>query len=402
MRRYLSATLAILMATSVLLADEDVRVKVAALDLEMAGGVSESYRITLSDRLRKELFGTGSYIVIERNAMESILSEQGLQLAGCTTDECAVEAGRLLGVEMMIAGSIGKVGNVHTISLRQIDVESGAVVRAESVDCACPIEEVLTERLRDAAFLISGLDVEVPKLPEAEPEAAEPPDTLHGPLPGMVFKRIPEGWFVMGSEDGQPDEKPAHRVRVSSFYMMTTEVTQTQWIEVMGTNPSKFNGRDHPVERVTAVDAEAFISWLNTIDPGKGYRLPTEAEWEYACRAGTNTAYYFGAHPWTLGSHAWFKENSSGKTHPVGLLQLNGWGLYDMHGNVYELCMDEYKKNYRGAPPDAAPRGTGKIRVIRGGSHANSAALCRSAVRHKQNEDIGRDYTGFRLVRSRP
>ncbi len=137
-------------------------IKIAVLDLDMSGGVPDSYRRTLSDRLRQELLNTGRFNVIERNSMESVLSEQGFQLGDCTSDECVVQVGQLLGVERMIAGSIGKVGTVHTVSLRMIDVETGGIILARSVDCACPIEEVLMTRLRDVAYIMAGIEGTVP------------------------------------------------------------------------------------------------------------------------------------------------------------------------------------------------------------------------------------------------
>ncbi|MDP8207575.1 MAG: PEGA domain-containing protein [Candidatus Electryonea clarkiae] len=134
------------------------KINVAVLDLEISGGIPEIYQKTLSDRLRLELLNTGRFIVIERNAMEEILSEQGLQMSGCTSDECAVEVGRLLGVEGIIAGSIGKVGNTHSIILRHINVETGAIVNSKGVDCSCPIDEVLSTRIGETARLLAGLE----------------------------------------------------------------------------------------------------------------------------------------------------------------------------------------------------------------------------------------------------
>ena len=141
----------------------------------ISGGVPESYRIALSDRLRQELFKTGEFNVVERNAMESILSEQGFQLSDCTTDECAVEVGRLLGVERMLAGSLAKIGQTHTINIRIIDVQSGKITAAESVDCSCPIDEVLTSSLRDVAVLIAtGTVPESVQSAQTQPAFREP------------------------------------------------------------------------------------------------------------------------------------------------------------------------------------------------------------------------------------
>ncbi len=131
--------------TSIAIAEDqkvEKRLNVAVLDLEISGGIPEIYQKTLSDRLRLELLNTGRFNVIERNAMEEVLSEQGFQMSGCTSDECAVEVGRLLGVQGIIAGSIGKVGNTHSIILRHISVETGLIIASKGVDCPCPIDEV--------------------------------------------------------------------------------------------------------------------------------------------------------------------------------------------------------------------------------------------------------------------
>jgi len=217
-------------------------------------------------------------------------------------------------------------------------------------------------------------------------------------LAGMRFVRIPAGSFKMGSKS-ERDEKPVHQVTISlPFYLQTTEVTQGQWRAVMGNNPSNFkNGDDYPVEKVSWNDVQAFLVKLNAMDPGKNYRLPTEAEWEYACRAGT-TGERYGK----LDAIAWYNKNSSGQTHPVGQKQPNAWGLYDMMGNVWEWCADWYGENYYANSPATDPRGpsSGSGRVLRGGSWYGDGTLTRSANRYWYITDYRNYYLGFRCAAS--
>lgn len=158
------------------------------------------------------------------------------------------------------------------------------------------------------------------------------------------FVNIKAGSFMMGSPDsekGRYSDETQHEVELSQdFEMQTTPVTQALWTEVMGQSPSHFKGKSNPVESVSWNDVQEFIGELNKLDPEYTYRLPTEAEWEYACRAGTTTAYHCAEKD--LKKYAWFSENSGDKTHPVGKLQPNAWGLYDMMGNVWEWIGDWY------------------------------------------------------------
>jgi hypothetical protein len=222
-----------------------------------------------------------------------------------------------------------------------------------------------------------------------------------GPIPGMVFVEIPTGSFQMGSNDGDNDEKPIHTVHLSSFQMMTTEVTQAMWKEIMGSNPSNWKGDNLPVEKVSWYECQDFIKKLNHRDPDNTYRLPTEAEWEYTCHAGTTTRFYSGKNDSDLDRVGWSSSNSGSKTHPVGQKQPNAWGLYDMHGNVWEWCEDWYHSDYIGAPNNgtAWTSPPGSSRVFRGGSWFNNPGGCRGSNRSRSNPIDHGDNYGFRLVR---
>jgi formylglycine-generating enzyme required for sulfatase activity len=225
---------------------------------------------------------------------------------------------------------------------------------------------------------------------------------------GMEFVLIPAGRFTMGSSFGigNTDEYPPHNAIISHpFYLQKTEVIQRQWKEVMGDNPSDFQkcGDDCPVESVSWEDAHKFIKKLNQREKTDKYRLPTEAEWEYACRAGTTTLFSFGNDKNKLIEHAWFRSDSNIGTHKVGIKKPNGWGLYDMHGNVWEWVEDDWHKTYDGAPADGSAwidELRGADRVIRGGSWAHGTDQCRSAYRSSLVPDVSNNVVGLRLVRS--
>jgi formylglycine-generating enzyme required for sulfatase activity len=178
-------------------------------------------------------------------------------------------------------------------------------------------------------------------------------------------------------------------------------VTQAQWEAVMGSNPSNFKGPDRPVETVSWDDCQAFIKKLNAKGDAQ-YRLPTEAEWEYACRAGTTTAYYFGDDAGRLGDYAWYTGNSGYETHPTGQKKPNIWGLHDMHGNVWEWCQDWWHDNYQGAPSDdnAWESPAGQFRVLRGASWNFNPRDCRSANRYYSTPHNRYCGVGFRLART--
>jgi eukaryotic-like serine/threonine-protein kinase len=215
----------------------------------------------------------------------------------------------------------------------------------------------------------------------------------------LELVKIPAGSFMMGSNEYE-DKKPPHRVTLQEYWMGKYPVTQGQYEAVMGKNPSYFKGANHPVERVSWGDAVAFCQKLSEMT-GQRVSLPSEAQWEYACRAGSTGQYCFGDDESKLGEYAWFNRNSDGKTHPVGQKKANAWGLYDMHGNVWEWCADIWHENYKGAPEDGSAwveGGKSFLRVLRGGSWYFSPRDCRSANRDWFFPEYGFDFNGFRLV----
>ncbi len=228
----------------------------------------------------------------------------------------------------------------------------------------------------------------------------------------LEMVNLPGGEFTMGSNDGYSDEKPPHRVKLGPFAIGKYEVTQAQWKAVMGDNPSYYNWADDlPVENVSWNMAQDFIRRLNDKLRDGTYRLPTEAEWEYAARAGSHSRYSFGDDASELHNYAWFYDNSgyqmqARQTHPVGRLKPNAFGLFDMHGNVWEWCSDWYSNSYyaecerQGTVTDPRGPSDGSARVFRGGGWSYDAVDCRSAFRYGSTPGFRLDYLGFRLLRT--
>lgn len=219
---------------------------------------------------------------------------------------------------------------------------------------------------------------------------------------GIEFVWCRAGRFTMGTDTGYFDERPARQIHITEgFFIGRYEITQEQWMKVMGENPSTFSDPGLPVDTITHIQAMEFAEKLSEAT-GARYRLPTEAEWEFACRAGTQTKYSFGDEVEALGDHAWFRENSAETTHVPGEKKPNPWGIYDMHGNVAEWCSDWYVSGYD--PDDTTdPKGPDQIRdaVVRGGSWADSPGYLKSSARFRMNFIFARNHIGLRLVREK-
>lgn len=303
-------------------------------------------------------------------------------------------------------------------------------------------------RWAEKAEVLDRLEVELSRFrPQPSPVAGIPPEPKVGPLApppvtsvppepkivlpapqqktfvnsiGMEFVLVPAGEFWMGG-DKHNDEKPVHKVTIGNpFYLGKYQVTQGEWKAVMGENPSWFKGNDRlPVDSVSWNDCQKFITKLNEMEKGVTYRLPSEAEWEYACRAGT-----MGDYAGNLDEMGWYSKggfwdsinntimNWSTKgvwdllqksivvTKPVGLKMANDFDLHDMHGNVWEWCQDRWHDDYNGAPTDGSAWETGndERRVVRGGSYYNNARYCRSAFRNPNQPGLRNLDAGVRMV----
>ena len=257
-----------------------------------------------------------------------------------------------------------------------------------------------------------------------EPGAVESQPPQEETAAGVEMILVPGGPFEMGSAQQREIDEPLHQVYVAPFYVDKYEVTQAEYERVMGTNPSRWKGAKNPVEQIRWTNAVEYCnarSRLEGLQPAydpqtwecdfqaDGYRLPTEAEWEYAARAGTNTEYFFGDGHAQLKDYAWFKENCTRRPRPVGSREPNPWGLYDVYGNVWEWCHDFYGEDYYRASPERDPQGPaeGENRVVRGGCWNSRPDECRSAYRNYEDPGytdtcFGKDihgFVGFRCVK---
>jgi len=247
----------------------------------------------------------------------------------------------------------------------------------------------------------------------AAASSAAPPATYTDPL-GIRFRLIPAGSFEMGCETAShpcdQSELPAHRVTIAApFYLGETEVTQRQWTAVTGHNPAHFTDPDNPVEQVSWDDAQAFLRALEQRpDLDGGYRLPSEAEWEYAARAGSRTGYWFGDADQDLGRYIWYLDSAHERPQPVALKPANPWGLYEVHGNVWEWVGDCAHPSYAGAPSDGSAwthdcqrMANGKpLRIARGGAWYLYPNGARSAFRFRYDPSVRHYGFGLRLARS--
>jgi formylglycine-generating enzyme len=403
-----------------------------------AVGASPAEASASTDRMQEELLATGRFTIVDRSQIDAVMNEQALQQTGCTGTDCTVKVGRILGVKQLVSGKVTKLDNTHwLISSSMIDAESAETLRAVSISYEGAYFRLLSDGMPILAAKVAGLpppeesgfmgrvvDIVSGGISQVLPDKGQLLPDTQAVLPstravrqiwsdsatGMEFVLVPGGSFDMGcgswARDCFENEKHAHRVTVSSFWLGTTPVTQGQWSRIMGTNSSRFkNGDGFPVEQVSWEDAQRFIAGLNSQSKDGTFRLPTEAEWEYACRAGGKPQEYGTATgQLTMGLANW-SEAGIGTTTPVTKYQPNELGLYDMSGNVYQWVQDSFSKYDSGeyaslGVTNPLQERSSANRVYRGGGWFNDAIHARCSGRYGVAPSFRLYDLGFRLART--
>ena len=356
----------------------------AVMDLKCGEGIKKEQCAFLTNVVIDALVKSKKYTVIDRANRDKILGEAGFQMSACVDESCTVEAGRILGVGKIITGSVDLIDKTYFLNIQLINVETAAVEASATKLCECDFKE-LTDTIRYAARNLV-----------AEPQVHLPATTTPSGAKGGEMVCVPAGEFMMGSDNGNSDEKPIHRVYLDEFYIDKYEVTNAQYNKCVSagacgqnTKYDGFTDPQQPVVGVTWHQADTYCKWV-------GKRLPTEAEWEKAAR-GTGEGIDC--------SKANYYKCGHKKTKPVGSYPFGAgpYGAMDMAGNVWEWCSDRYDEKYYSKNPNRNPTGpaSGKYHVLHGGSWNAYPNLLRSSNRTRNDPDNLSSSNGFRCAGTR-
>jgi formylglycine-generating enzyme required for sulfatase activity len=380
---------------------------VAVAPFEAISGINATEANMITRMFFIRLGNTNKVSLVDRTIVERVLKEHSFQVGDWSDERKTAELGTALNADWIVRGEMEKFGADILVTVQFYDIRTfrymgGTYIRLANADEAYDKMGPLVNQLVET---ISG---------SSEGGGSGGGGATSAPA---EFVLVPAGTFNMGSNNGFDYEKPLHQVTISrAFYMSDHEVTQKEWRDVMGNNPSYFKGDNLPVEQVSWYDAVEYCN-KRSIKEGltsaysgsgenitcnftaNGYRLPTEAEWEWAAKGGGKDSMvyeYSGSN--SVDGVAWYWENSGGKTHPVKTKRANSLGLYDMSGNVWEWCWDRYGNYSSGSQTDPAGVAGGPHRVARGGSCYFDARFVRSAYRLDITPSSGDNGFGFRLV----
>jgi len=379
----------------------------AVMTFQPLSGVTEGQARLVSERMFNEIGKADRFRMIERGQAEQVLKENQIAVV-CADTSSAIEAGKILAAQRIVIGNVGKIGELYTIHSRLVSVESGVVETMATIDHEGRLEDLLriaavnTARQLLGLPLISGPEFSRPPAPLTNEATLMGAAVSNLPLakPGKAFAldlgngvKLDLAWIPDGELVSTSDGSTTRRIiPIQGFWMGATEVTQEQWQEIMGNNPSRFNHPRNPVENATWQEANDFCRKVEAIGNARStnsapikVRLPTSTEWEYACWAGVNTPYNTGNTVVEFSQAAWFADNSTGRTHPVAGKNPNRWGLYDMHGNVWEWC-------------DNPIQSWGKQYLIKGGSYEDSLSDFKRQQSDDRRPSCKSETLGFRVL----
>ncbi|HPO15648.1 MAG TPA: SUMF1/EgtB/PvdO family nonheme iron enzyme [Candidatus Hydrogenedentes bacterium] len=328
--------------------------------------------------------------------LESLTKLRTLDLSRCP---CVTDLSPLVALTTLESLSVRCCEKIPDLApLRQLTaLKTLDLANCTGIEDFSPLDDLVNLRAVD---LQGCRTATYPEIIITECKSVQPDSNYIETIDGLNLRMIwiPAGTFRMGG-DGYDDEKPVHEVTLDGFWLGQYPITQAQYEAVMKTNPSNLKGERLPVECVSWEDAVRFCEVISQ-RTGRNYMLPSEAQWEYGCRAGSTGKYCFGDSELELREYAWYSENSGGQTHPAGMLKSNAWKVYDMHGNVWEWCADWFDGNYYSSSPRVNPRGpeSGRSRVRRGGSWCITPGHCRAAFRGNYSPDDRLINLGFRVL----
>lgn len=372
--------------------DQQPKKKVAVY---VSGGkkIPENIKKVLGAKMVSAITKSGDYSAVERSAyfLAALGEENDYQVSGEVRDSQIAKLGDKLGVKYVMVVDVTESFDEYFLDGRVINVETGLVDKADNVYGQLESTQNIVKYADELAAKLLGAGSSLGTgTTGSRTQAGSVVEkfTVNGVTFEMV--RVEGGTYQMGSWSGDSDEQPVHSETVGTFYIGRTEVTQRLWAAVMGNNPSKFRGENNPVESVSWYDCQEFVERLSRMT-GRTFRLPTEAEWEYAARGGNRSRGYLYSGSENLSSVGWYDGNSGSMTHPVGQKLDNELGIFDMSGNVYEWCQDCWRSNYNASTNCS-------FRVLRGGGWGNTATGCRVANRDNNSPDGRYGTFGMRLA----
>lgn len=406
-----------LLFSTIVVAQEKPRV--AVLDFEFEGQASKVEASGIAEEIRRVFVSSKKFTVIDRTLTTKVMQEWAIQQSGLTDKEKAIKVGKLYNVQVIVTGKLLKFpGGGWQISGVMLDAQTGITKKAETIRHKGEFFTLLDQKVPGLAMMLAGLKSTI------QPVSGS---TWRDPVTGMEFVWVPGGSFEMGCHSGndgecEEDEKPLRTVGLDGFWMGKNEVTQGQWKKIMGNNPSQFKkGDNYPVEQVSWNDVQEFIRKLNARS-SVTFRLPSEAQWEYACRAGGKPIKYAWGNgdPYVKGQKAGNVHDDTSKrvnkfdwqhwngyddgyaqTAPVGSFNENGLGLHDMTGNVWEWVQDTYTGYGNVGTNNPKNEDSGAGRMDRGGSWFNQSRYLRCSNRISAVPSYGLRAQGFRLLRIR-